>query len=226
MNEVIANLANEALGSARGARTPVHPNDIVNLGQSSNDSFPTASHVAVATTLRDTLLPSLRTLEASLRGRAAATWSTLKVGRTHLQDALPMRMGQMFAGHADELAKVARRLQEALERDACEVALGGTAVGTGFGAARGFAAAVVADLGQQTGLPLRETSAHFTAQASMDGLLHVSGCVNNAQAALSRAANNVRWLACGPRAGIGELQLPAVQPGAWLCGCASMNAEC
>jgi fumarate hydratase class II len=146
VNEVIATVANESLGSARGSRTPVHPNDHVNRGQSSNDVFPTAAHLAAAGALRDELLPSLRTLEASLRRVSVATWGTLKVGRTHLQDALPVRMGSVFRGHADELAACAARLEQALERDLCELAIGGTAVGTGFGAAPGFAAAVVRDL--------------------------------------------------------------------------------
>jgi fumarate hydratase class II len=213
VNEVIANVANEALGSARGSRTPVHPNDHVNQGQSSNDVFPTAVHLAAAGVLRDELLPSLRALEASLRRVSASTWGTLKVGRTHLQDALPMRMGSVFLGHADELASCAARLEQSLERDVCELAIGGTAVGTGFGAAPGFAAAVVQDLRCTTGLPLRETAAHFKAQASLDGLMSLSGAINVAALALSRVANAVRWLACGPRAGIGELALPAVQPG-------------
>jgi hypothetical protein len=143
---VIANVANQALGSPLGARAPVHPNDHVNAGQSSNDAFPSAVHLATALALRDALLPALRTLETSLRGVSSKTWATLKPGRTHLQDALPMRMGQVFFGHADEMAQVARRVQSALEQEACELALGGTAVGTGFGAARGFAAAVVHDL--------------------------------------------------------------------------------
>jgi fumarate hydratase class II len=143
---VIANVANQALASPLGARWPLHPNDHVNAGQSSNDAFPSAVHLATALALRDALLPALRTLEASLRGVSSKTWATLKPGRTHLQDALPMRMGQVFLGHADEMAQVARRVQSALEQEACELALGGTAVGTGFGAARGFAAAVVHDL--------------------------------------------------------------------------------
>jgi fumarate hydratase class II len=206
-NEVIARLASEAIGER------VHPNDAVNLGQSSNDVFPSAVHVAVAFALRDALLPSLRVLELVLRSAAARTWGVLKPGRTHLQDALPLRMGQVFLGHAEEVHSSARRLREACSHEACELPLGGTAVGTGFGSAPGFAAAVVLDLSRRTGLPLHQTSAHFKAQGSMDNLMHVSGCLNGCQLTLTRVANAVRWLGCGPRTGIAELTLPAVQPG-------------
>ena len=206
-NEVIARLASEALAA------PVHPNDDVNRGQSSNDVFSSAAHVAVALSLRDALLPALRVLEVSLCSAAARTWGVLKPGRTHLQDALPLRLGQVFLGHAEEVHSAARRLRDACSHEACELPLGGTAVGTGFGAVRGFSAAVVRDLARRTGLPLRETSAHFKAQASLDNLAHVSGCLNGCQLSLARVSNAVRWLGSGPRAGIGELALPEVQPG-------------
>ena len=206
-NEVVARVASEAL-SVR-----VHPNDDVNKGQSSNDVFSSAVHIAVATSLRDALLPALRVLELELRSAAARTWLVLKPGRTHLQDALPLRMGQVFLGHAEEVHSAAWRLREACSHEACELPLGGTAVGTGFGSAPGFSAAVVRDLASRTGLPLRETSAHFKAQASMDNLMHVSGCLNGCQLTLTRVANAVRWLGCGPRLGVAEVTLPAVQPG-------------
>ena len=211
---MIANVANRALGAPRlGTRSPVHPNDHVNLGQSSNDVVPSAAHLAAATSIHEALLPALGALEAALRSTSARTWGVLKPGRTHLQDALPLRMGHVFRGHADEVAAAIAALERAMRDDACVLALGGTAVGTGFGARRGFAAAVLDDLRRSTGLPLRETAAHFTAQAAMDGLLRVSAALNSAAATAARCANSLRWLACGPRAGLGELTLLAVQPG-------------
>ena len=213
-NEVIANVANLALGAPRlGTRSPVHPNDHVNLGQSSNDVVPSATHLAAATAMRDALLPAMAALEAALRRASARTWGVLKPGRTHLQDALPLRMGHVFIGHADEVAAATRALERALRDDACVLALGGTAVGTGFGAASIFTAAMVEDLCRSTQLPLRETAAHFTAQAALDGLLRVSSALNGAAATAARTANSLRWLACGPRCGLGELTLPPVQPG-------------
>ena len=207
-------MANRALGAPRlGTRSPVHPNDHMNLGQSSNDVVPSAAHLAAASAIHDALLPSLAALEAALRRASARTWSVLKPGRTHLQDALPLRMGHVFLGHADEVAAATRALEAAMRDDACVLALGGTAVGTGFGAPSGFAAAVVEELRRSTQLPLRETAAHYTAQAAMDGLLRVSAALNGGGATAARAANALRWLACGPRAGLGELQLPPVQPG-------------
>ena len=213
-NEVIANVANRALGAPRlGTRAPVHPNDDVNKGQSSNDVVPSAAHLAAATALSEALLPPLATLAAALRRASARTWAVLKPGRTHLQDALPLRLGHVFLGLADEVAAAARELERVMRDDACVLALGGTAVGTGFGAPSSLTAAMLADLRMRTGLPLRETAAHFTAQASMDGLLRVSAALNGAAATAARVANSLRWLACGPRAGLGELTLPAVQPG-------------
>ncbi|MGQ0551497.1 MAG: class II fumarate hydratase [Armatimonadota bacterium] len=210
-NEVIANRAAELLGATRGAKT-VHPNDHVNICQSSNDVIPTAIHLAALLMLREDLRPALDGLEAALREKAGAFYGIIKTGRTHLMDATPVRLGQEFAGYADQVAATKRRLGYA-EAELTEVALGGTAVGSGINAHPEFASRVCTRLTQLTGLALRETSAHFQAQAALDAVTFASGVLRTYATALMKIANDIRWMGSGPRAGLAELTLPAVQPG-------------
>ena len=199
-NEVIAHLAH------------VHPNDDVNRGQSSNDVIPSALHVAAAETVTAHLVPAMRQLEESLRRKAAEFHDIIKIGRTHLQDAVPMRLGQEFSGYARQVEAARERLQAALP-GIYELPLGGTAVGTGLNAAPGFASAVIAEIARRTGLPFVEAGNHFEAQAARDAVCFLSGALRSYAAALTKIANDLRWLSSGPRCGLGELQLPAVQPG-------------
>jgi len=199
-NEVIARLA----GS--------HPNDDVNRGQSSNDVIPTALHVAAAQEIHGRLLPSLLRLERSLECKAAEFAPMIKIGRTHLQDAVPMRLGQEFGGYARQVAASRERI-EAVLPGIYELALGGTAVGTGLNAPRGFAAAVIREIAERTGLPFIEARNHFEAQAARDAVAFLSGALRNCAISWTKIANDVRWLGSGPRCGIGEIRLPAVQPG-------------
>ncbi|MGH2404794.1 MAG: class II fumarate hydratase [bacterium] len=210
-NEVIANRAAELLGAARGTKT-VHPNDHVNICQSSNGVIPTAIHLSALLTLREDLRPALDELERALREKADAFHGIIKTGRTHLMDATPVRLGQEFAGYADQVAATKRRLGYA-EAELTEVALGGTAVGSGINAHPEFASRVCARLAQLTGHPLRETSAHFQAQAALDAVTFTSGVLRTYATALMKIANDIRWMGSGPRAGLAELALPAVQPG-------------
>lgn len=210
-NEVIANRAAELMGAARGAKT-VHPNDHVNVCQSSNDVIPTAIHLSALLVLREDLRPALDELEAALREKARQFHGIIKTGRTHLMDATPVRLGQEFAGYADQVAGAKRRLGYA-EAELGEVALGGTAVGSGINAHPEFAARVCARLAEVTGIPLRETAAHFQAQACLDAVVFASGTVRTYATALTKIANDIRWMGSGPRAGLAELVLPAVQPG-------------
>jgi fumarate hydratase class II len=208
---VIANRADELLGAARGSRT-VHPNDHVNLCQSSNDVIPTAIHLASLLGIAEDLRPALVELEAELRAKARAWWGIVKTGRTHLMDATPVRLGQEFGGYADQVAGALRRLAYA-EQELGEVALGGTAVGSGINAHPEFAARVCARLSSQTGVNVRETSAHFQAQACLDAVTFASGVLRTYATSLHKIANDIRWMGSGPRAGLAELLLPAVQPG-------------
>jgi fumarate hydratase class II len=210
-NEVIANRAAELLGAARGARA-VHPNDHVNICQSSNDVIPAAIHLSALLMIRDELRPALDELEATLREKAKRFHGIIKTGRTHLMDATPVRLGQEFTGYADQVAGARRRLGYA-EGELGEVALGGTAVGSGINAHPGFASRVCARLTAMTGVPLRETSAHFQAQACLDAVTFASGVLKTYATALHKIANDIRWMGSGPRAGLAELMLPAVQPG-------------
>jgi fumarate hydratase class II len=209
-NEVIANRAAELLGGQRGAKL-VHPNDHVNLGQSSNDVIPTVIHVSALLALRDELTPALRTLLVSLEAKAQEFMPVIKTGRTHLQDATPIRLGQVFVGYAGQVQRALARLAGAAG-DLEEVALGGTAVGTGLNAHPRFAARVCGRLSDATGLALRETDNHFQAQNNLDAVLACSATANTA-VALYKIANDISWLGSGPRAGLGELALPEVQPG-------------
>ena len=212
VNEVVANRAIELLGGERGSRIPVHPNDHVNLGQSSNDVFPTAIHLAAATAIVDDLVPALEHLEQQLRARSDQFWGVVKTGRTHLQDATPIRLGQEFLGFAGQLERAVRRARHAVD-ELSELAIGGTAVGTGVNTHPEFAARVVARLGQATGLRLAETGNHFQAQATLDDAVAASGCLRAVAVALYEVAANIRLLGCGPRAGLAEIAIPAVQPG-------------
>jgi fumarate hydratase class II len=211
-NEVISNRANELLGGQKGTRSPVHPNDHVNLGQSSNDVIPTAIHVAAAVDVNDRLLPSLQRLEDSLRRKSAELWPVIKTGRTHLQDATPIRLGQEVLGWAGQIERGRRRAAAALE-ELTELALGGTAVGTGVNTHPEFARRVAERLAAATGISFRETDNHFQAQSRLDGVVSASGALRTAAVSLYTIAGDIRLLGCGPRAGIAEIALPAVQPG-------------
>ncbi|TMC50739.1 MAG: class II fumarate hydratase [Chloroflexi bacterium] len=211
-NEVIGNRAIELLGGGKGSRDPIHPNDHVNLGQSSNDVIPTAIHVAAAEGIAHRLLPALGMLEASLRAKSAQFWPVIKTGRTHLQDATPIRLGQEFLGFAGQVERGRRRAQVAVD-ELLELALGGTAVGTGVNTHPEFARRVIAALAEVTGLPFRETGNHFQAQSTLDSVAAASGQVRTVALSLYEIANNIRLLGCGPRAGLAEIALPAVQPG-------------
>ena len=211
-NEVISNRAIEQLGGRIGSRTPVHPNDHVNLCQSSNDVIPSAIHIAAATLIQAELLGALELLEASLRRKAEEFWPVVKTGRTHLQDATPIRLGQEFLGFAGQVERGRRRARTALG-ELSELPLGGTAVGTGVNSHPEFARRVIDRLNAVTGLALAETDNHFQAQATLDGAVTASGALRGVAVSLYEIAANLRLLGCGPRAGLAEIALPAVQPG-------------
>jgi fumarate hydratase, class II len=205
-NEVIATRASSIL------KQPVHPNDHVNRSQSSNDVFPTALHIAAARSAHETLLPAMDALRQALEAKRQQFWNILKIGRTHLQDAVPMRLGQEFGGYARQVELSQARIRKALE-DLYELPLGGTAVGSGMNAAPGFAQAAIAVIAERTGLPFREAHNHFEAQAARDAAVFLSGALKSYALALTKIANDIRWLGSGPRCGLGELILPEVQPG-------------
>lgn len=205
-NEVIATRAAAILGQ------PVHPNDHVNRSQSSNDVFPTALHIAAARTAHETLLPAMDALRQALEAKRQQFWEVLKIGRTHLQDAVPMRVGQEFGGYARQVELSQARIRKALE-DLYELPLGGTAIGSGLNAPPGFAPTAIAILAERTGLPFREARNHFEAQAARDAAVFLSGALKSYAIALTKIANDIRWLGSGPRCGLGELHLPEVQPG-------------
>ncbi len=211
-NEVISNRAIELMGGERGSKKPVHPNDHVNKGQSSNDVIPTAIHLAALVSIHDGLIPTLRKTEAALRAKAQEFMPIIKTGRTHLQDATPIRLGQEFEGFADQIKRGIARL-ERTEGELGEVALGGTAVGTGVNTHSEFASRVCAKLSEANGVAVRETDGHFQAQNTLDNCVEASGALNTVAVSLMKIANDIRWLGSGPRAGIGEIALPEVQPG-------------
>jgi fumarate hydratase, class II len=211
-NEVIANRAIEILGGERGSKKPVHPNDHVNKGQSSNDVIPTAIHLAALVTMQNELVPALEKLEAALRQKAREFIGVVKTGRTHLQDATPIRLGQEFEGYADQIKRGRARIRHAQE-EMSEVALGGTAVGTGVNTHPDFARGVCAKLSATCGVDVHETDGHFQAQSTLDNCVEASGALNTLAVSLMKIANDIRWLGSGPRAGIGEIALPEVQPG-------------
>jgi fumarate hydratase class II len=211
-NEVVAGRANEILGKGRGGKSPVHPNDAVNMGQSSNDVIPTAIHVSAAEALRSRLIPALEHLHAKLDAKAKALDPVVKIGRTHLQDAVPIRLGQEFSGYASQVSHGLGRLRSAL-RSLSELVIGGTAVGTGINTHAEFPERMCAALGEATGLAFRPAENHFEAMANRDAAVEASGALKTVAISLSNIANNIRWLASGPRCGIGEIKIPELQPG-------------
>ncbi|HXJ20200.1 MAG TPA: class II fumarate hydratase [Polyangia bacterium] len=211
-NEVIANRAIQLLGGEVGSKRPVHPNDHVNMGQSSNDVFPTAVHIAAAEAMERDLVPSLEALEASLAAKAKAFDYIVKIGRTHLMDAVPVRLGQEFSGYAQMVANSIRRVRTAATHVA-ELALGGTAVGTGLGSDPEFAPRVIGIISRETGIHLKQAPNLFEALAARDGLVEASGALRSTAVSLTKVANDIRWLGSGPRCGIGEIHLPDLQPG-------------
>jgi fumarate hydratase class II len=213
VNEVVAGRANEILAGTRGGKSPVHPNDHVNMGQSSNDSFPTALHVAAAREVSARLMPALLRLETALADKAER-WATLvKIGRTHLQDATPLTLGQEFSGYAVQVRRCRERIEHVLADDVLALAQGGTAVGTGLNAPEGFAEAMASALAAITGLPFRPAQNRFEALASHDPLVQLSATLSTLAVALTKIANDIRLLGSGPRSGLGELDLPANEPG-------------
>jgi fumarate hydratase class II len=212
VNEVLANRASELLGGERGASRLVHPNDDVNRSQSSNDVFPTAMHVAAVEAITHRLLPALGLLRGTLAQKARDFDDIVKIGRTHLQDATPLTLGQEFSGWVAQLAHGETHVRAALPH-LCELALGGTAVGTGLNAPEGYAVRVAAELARLTGQPFVTAPNKFEAMASVDALVHAHGALKTLAASLMKIANDVRWLASGPRSGIGELSIPENEPG-------------
>ena len=210
-NEVIANRATEIMGGQRGSRL-VHPNDHVNMGQSSNDVIPTAIHLAALTQIKERLIPALDKLRAALEEKSTQFWPIIKTGRTHLQDATPIRLGQEFKGYAGQIEYGIQRLRHAQEQ-LSPVALGGTAVGTGVNTHPQFAERVCQLLSEMAGVQVRESDNHFQAQSALDAVVEASGVLRTVAISLHKVANDIRWMGCGPRAGIGELVLPEVQPG-------------
>lgn len=212
INEVISNRAIEILGGELGSRTPVHPNDHVNIGQSSNDVIPTAIHVSALKGIHDDLIPALEQLMAGLDAKAKEFMPVVKTGRTHLQDATPVRLGQEFEGHAGQIERGIQRLRHA-ESELAEVALGGTAVGTGVNTHPEFAGRVCEKLSKLLGVKVYETKSHFQAQSTLDNVVAASGALKTVAVSLMKISNDIRWLGSGPRGGIGEIELPEVQPG-------------
>jgi len=211
-NEVIANRANEILGGRKGMYWPVHPNDHVNLGQSSNDVFPSCIHIASHSLLRQKLLPALRSLHRALKKKEKEFHSIFKIGRTHLQDATPIRLGQEFGGYACQVAFGIHRIQNAMD-SLSQLALGGTAVGTGINTHPLFAKKAISIINKRMGWRFREAVNHFEAQGARDAAVEMSGALKTAAVSLIKIANDIRWLGSGPRCGIGEIQLPETQPG-------------
>ena len=212
VNEVLANRASEILGGERGAKRLVHPNDDVNKGQSSNDTFPTAMHVAAVIALERSVKPAVRRLRDTLDKKAGKFARIVKIGRTHLQDATPLTLGQEFSGYVSQLDHGLKHLDDALPH-LTELALGGTAVGTGLNAHPEFAVKVAAELAKLAGLPFVTAPNKFEALASCDALVHAHGALKTLAASLMKIANDIRWLASGPRSGIGELVIPENEPG-------------
>jgi fumarate hydratase class II len=212
MNEVLASRANEILTGRKGGRSPVHPNDHVNLGQSSNDVIPTALHVAADVEIHQRLYPALDELAESLSEKADQLKDARKIARTHLQDAVPMTLGQAFGGFARQISLGRQRVADATGRLG-ELALGGTAVGTGINTHEHFAGRTIAAISRATGIAFREAGDHFEAQSARDAGVEVSGALKTIAVSLVKIANDIRWMASGPRCGLGELRLPALQPG-------------
>ena len=212
VNEVISNRCSQLAGTPLGSKTPVHPNDHANMQQSSNDTFPTAMHIAAAMGARERLIPAVVGLRDALAGKAEEWADIVKIGRTHLQDATPLTLGQEFSGYAAMLADDVEGLEAALP-GVYRLTLGGTAVGTGVNAAPGFAEEAAAEIAKLTGLPFVTAPNKFAGQGAHDALVHFSGALRTLSGSLYKIANDIRLLACGPRAGLAELVLPANEPG-------------
>lgn len=211
-NEVISNRSCQLAGKEIGAKEPVHPNDHVNMGQSSNDTFPTAMHIAVGEALKSDLIPALNGLHESLDTKSKEFWDVLKIGRTHLMDATPVRLGQEFKGYARQIDLSVVRSNKALKA-ILELPLGGTAVGTGLNCREDFPPLAIQKIAEYTGIDFVEAEDHFEAQAAKDAICEVSGQLKTIATSLFKIANDIRWLSSGPRCGIGEIGLPATQPG-------------
>jgi len=211
-NEVIANRAIQKLGGELGSKKPVHPNDHVNFGQSSNDVIPTALHLGALLAIDEVLLPGLRELHEALEAKAKELWGVIKTGRTHLQDATPIRLGQEFLGYAGQIERGIARAEHARE-ELSEVALGGTAVGTGINTHPEFAKRATLRLSKELKAEIRETTNHFQSQSTVDNAVEASAALRTIAVSIFKIANDIRWLGSGPRAGIGEINLPEVQPG-------------
>ena len=211
-NEIIANRASELMGGTIGSKEPVHPNDHVNLGQSSNDVIPTAIHIAANTMLEKELIPALQVLAEELDKKASKFAGIIKIGRTHLQDATPITLGQEFSGYTQMVKNGIKRIQNA-QGLLSELAQGGTAVGTGINTKEQFGSLMAKEISSYTGISFKEADNHFEAQAAQDAAVETSGVLKTIAVSLSKIANDIRWLGSGPRAGLGELILPAVQPG-------------
>jgi fumarate hydratase class II len=212
VNEVISNRAIQLAGGELGSKTPVHPNDDVNMGQSSNDTFPTAMHIAAVQAIHQHLLPSVRALEQAIAAKAAEWRTVVKIGRTHLEDAVPLTVGQEWSGYGRQLAQGIDRLTASAE-GLYELAAGGTAVGTGLNAPPGFAEEVAAEIAAATGYPFVTAANKFAAQGGLDAMAGASAGLRALAVPLMKIANDIRWLASGPRCGLGELILPANEPG-------------
>ncbi len=212
MNEVISNRCSQLVGMALGSKKPVHPNDHVNLSQSSNDTFPSAMYIAAALQVNQKLIPALRALHHSIDAKAVEWKDIIKIGRTHMQDATPLTLGQEWSGYAGLLTDDLERITDAL-KGVYQLSLGGTAVGTGINAAEGFAEASAAEIARITGLPFVSAPNKFTVQGSHDALVQLSGTLRTVAVSLYKIANDIRLLSCGPRAGFAELMIPENEPG-------------
>ncbi|MDF3291443.1 class II fumarate hydratase [Streptomyces silvisoli] len=212
VNEVISNRAVQLVGGALGSKTPIHPNDHVNMGQSSNDTFPTAMHIAAVRQLHEHLLPQVRELQRAVEAKSHAWWDIVKIGRTHLEDAVPLSVGQEWSGYAAQLTDAIARIEATLP-GLHQLAVGGTAVGTGLNTPESFGAQVAREIATLTGHPFRRAANSFAAQGGLDAMVAASAGLRALAVPLMKIANDIRWLASGPRCGIGELALPANEPG-------------
>ena len=212
VNEVVSNRCCQLAGTAIGSKTPVHPNDHVNMSQSSNDSFPTAMNIAAAVSVQERLIPAVKTLRDAITAKAAEWQNIVKIGRTHMQDATPLTLGQEWSGYADMLDDDIERIEDAL-KGVYRLALGGTAVGTGINAAPGFGEAAAAEIAKLTGLPFVSAPNKFTVQGAHDALVQLSGTLRTLAVSLYKIANDIRLMSCGPRAGFAELRIPENEPG-------------
>jgi fumarate hydratase class II len=212
VNEVISNRSSQLAGTPLGSKTPVHPNDHVNMSQSSNDNFPSAMNIAAAVNVKQRLIPAVKALHDSIAAKAEEWKDIVKIGRTHMQDATPLTLGQEWSGYVGMLSDDLERMEDAL-KGVYRLALGGTAVGTGINAASGFAEAAAAEIARLTGLPFVSAPNKFTVQGSHDALVQLSGTLRTLAVSLYKIANDIRLLSCGPRAGLAELEIPENEPG-------------